>query len=344
MRPRRFTLRSLVLAAVVLSAVFGPLPAAGPATPAQAAEVVIKAITAWPLDCNCVTQYKRYIEEINKRGKGKVEIRLLGGPEVVKPFEQFQALRTGIADMTQTAGAYFVGETIEAAVVDMLDPTDFDKYLKGLRGTEALELVNQAYREKSGVRALGIMVGGTGFRFMMAKPVNGLDDLKGKRIRVFGTQGAKVVQYFGGSPQTIPPHELYPALQRGVVDGAIRAPDDAWSFGERDVYKSMIATPAQLSLGWAYIATRVWDKLPADVQKLLSATSVEFDPQVLRYFYDSDQKSAENLKARGMRVVEISQAEKTRLGEARMLYWEDIVAKSPALGARLRTILEPYSK
>ena len=35
--------------------------------------VTIRAIMAWPNDCNCVSQYKRYIEEVNKRGKGKVE-------------------------------------------------------------------------------------------------------------------------------------------------------------------------------------------------------------------------------------------------------------------------------
>ena len=339
---RLLSLMASVLALILAVAMPGLAPFGAP--PAQAAEVVIKAITAWPLDCNCVTQYKRYVEEVNKRGKGKVEIKFLGGPEVVKPFEQFQALRTGIADMTQTAGAYFVGETIEGAALDMLDPTDFDRYLKGLRGTEALEIINQAYREKSGVRALGIMVGGTGFRFMMAKPINGLEDLKGKRIRVFGTQGAKVVQHFGGSPQTIPPAELYPALQRGVVDGAIRAPDDAWSFGERDIYKGMIATPAQLSLGWAYIAIRAWDKLPPDVQQLLSTVAAEFDPQVLKYFYESDQKSIENLKAKGLRVVEIGAADKKRLADARMLYWDDIVSKSPGAGPRLRTMLEPYSR
>jgi TRAP-type C4-dicarboxylate transport system substrate-binding protein len=271
-----------------------------------------------------------------------VEIKLLGGPEVVKPFEQLQALRAGIADMTHTAGDYYVGETIEYAGLPMLDPTDFDKWLKGLRAGQ--EIVNQAYREKSGVRFMGITVAGTGFRFMMGKPISGLDDLKGKRIRVFGTQGAKAVQYFGGSPQTIPPAELYPALQRGVVDGAIRAPDDAWSFGERDVYKSMIDPPMQLAPGGTYIAVRVWDTLPPDVQKLLTSISEEFNPQVLKYFHQSDQKSIENLKAKGMRVVEIGAADKKRQAEARTQYWEDVVAKSPKYGARLRTILEPYSR
>src|SRR5919108_285240 len=249
------------VAELVVALVLVLLDAPGPGGPefARGAEpVTVRAITAWPLDCNCVSQYKRYIDETNKRGKGKIEIKLLGGPEVVKPFEQLQALRAGIADMTHSAGDYYVGETIEGAALAMLDPTDFDKYLKGFRAGR--DIINQAYREKSGVRLLGITVGGTGFRFMMGKPISGLDDLKGKRVRVFGTQGAKAAQYFGASPQTIPAHELYPALQKGVVDGAIRAPDDAWSFGERDVYKSMIATPMQLAPGSTYIAVRVWDK------------------------------------------------------------------------------------
>ncbi len=345
MRRNVLWLLTLISSAVILAVPGLPAPVSLSAAPAQAAEpVVIRAITAWPLDCNCVSQYKRYIDEINKRGKGKVEIKLLGGPEVSKAFEQFQALRTGIADMTHSASAYWVGETIEGSVMDILDPTDFDKYVKGLRGTEAMQVINQAYREKSQMHFLGIMVGGTGFRFLMAKPVNSLDDLKGKRIRVFGTQGAKTAQYFGASPQTIPANELYPALQRGVVDGAIRAPDDAWSFGERDVYKSMIATPLQFSPGGAYIAVRVWDKLSPEVQRLLSSVAVELEPQVLRYFADADAKSIENLKGKGMKVVEVGAADKKRLSEARTLYWEDIVAKSPTHGARLRSMLEPYSR
>jgi TRAP-type C4-dicarboxylate transport system substrate-binding protein len=334
---------TVVATVLALPALGVPVPTGS--TAAFAADpVVIRAITAWPLDCNCVSQYKRYIEEVNRRGKGTVEIKLLGGPEVVAAFEQFRALRSGIADMTHTAGGYFVGETIEGSVMDLLDPNDFAKYLKGLRGTRAADLMNQAYREKSQMRFLGIMVGGTGFRFLMTKPVASLDDLRGKRIRVFGTQGAKAVQFLGASPQTIPANELYPALQRGVVDGALRAPDDAWSFGERDVYKGMLDTPLQLAPGGAFVAVRVWDKLPAGVQQLLSTVAVELEPQVLDYFAKADAKAIESLKANGMNVAAVGDAERRRLAEARTLYWEDIVGKSPTLGAQLRSLLEPYSR
>lgn len=345
MRRKGAWLEGVVACVLILPILWTARLAPFEGTSALAADPIeIRAIAAWPLTCNCVSQYKRYVDEVNKRARGQVKIRLLGGPEVVAAFEQFQALRTGIADMTHTAGGYFVGETIEGSIMDLLDPTDFNRYLKGLRGTDAMQIVNQAYGEKSKVRFLGIMVGGTGFRFLMAKSISSLDDLKGTRIRVFGSQGAKAVQFFRGSPQTIPANELYTALQRGVVDGAIRAPDDAWSFGERDVYKSMIATPLQLAPGGIYIATRVWEKLPQDAQRLLSSVATEMEPGVLNYFAQSDAKAIENLKAQGMRVVEVSGADRKRLSDARNVYWDELVAKSPVFGSRLRAMLEPYTK
>jgi TRAP-type C4-dicarboxylate transport system substrate-binding protein len=106
----------------------------------------------------------------------------------------------------------------------------------------------------------------------------------------------------------------------------------------------MIATPLQLAPGGVFIATRVWDKLPKDVQQILSSVAIELEPQVLKYFRDSDTKAIENLKAKGLRVIEIGPADQKRQVEARSLYWEDVAAKSPKYGARLRAILEPYSK
>ncbi len=314
-----------------------------PATPADAAPVVIRAIAAWPLSCDCDLMYKKYIERVNKKGKGVVQIRLLGGPEVAPAFEQFQALRAGIADMTHSAGAYYAGETIEGAAMMLIEPADLKTYLKALRESGALELINEAYAKKSSMRFLGITVGGTGFRFLMAKPIKDLDGIKGKRIRASGAQDARAIQYLGGSPQTIPANELYTALQRGVVDGAYRAPNDAWSFGERDVYKAMIDTPIQLSPGGIYIATRVWDKLSDTVKNVLSQTSLDMEAEVLDYYYKADQASIKKLQANGMKIIKVDDAAKRRLTEARNAYWADLLKQSPEYGPRIQKALAPYN-
>ena len=43
------------------------------AAPADGKEVVIRAISAWPLSIDGNTWYKNYIKEVNKRGKGVVQ-------------------------------------------------------------------------------------------------------------------------------------------------------------------------------------------------------------------------------------------------------------------------------
>lgn len=58
-------------------------------SPLAADTVVIRAIAAWPVSCDCDTMYMKYFQEINKRGKGRLQIRFLGGPDVTPAFEQF---------------------------------------------------------------------------------------------------------------------------------------------------------------------------------------------------------------------------------------------------------------
>lgn len=337
---RRKPCLKAALLALLLSAAGWSLTAPAPA---DAAPVVIRAISAWPLSIDGNTWYKNYIEEVNERGKGVVHIRLLGGNEVASAFEQFQALRTGIADMTNSAPAYYVGETVEAAAMSLIPPDSLEKYLEALRESGALEIINKAYAEKSAMRFLGITVAGTGFRFLMATPIDDLDGLKGKRIRASGAQDAAAIQSLGGSPQTLPANELYTALQRGVVDGAYRAPNDAWSFGEHKVYKAMIATPIQFAPGGVYMPTRVWDKLPEAARKVLAGTIEELEPTILGYFRTNDQAAIERLRKNGMKVVEVDDAARKRLAEARNAYWPELLRQSPEYGPQIRKALAPYN-
>ncbi len=313
------------------------------AAPADAREVVIRAISAWPLSIDGNTWYKKYIEEVNKRGKGVVRIRLLGGNEVASAFEQFQALRTGIADMTNTAPAYYVGETIEAAAMSLIPPDSLETYLEALRKSGVMEIINKAYREKSSMRFLGITVAGTGFRFLMAKPIKDLDGIKGKRIRASGAQDAAAIRALGGSPQTIKANELYTALQRRTVDGAYRAPNDAWSFGEHKIYKAMIATPIQFAPGGIYMPTRAWDKLPENVTQLLEGTIAEMEPTILRYFRTNDNAAIKRLEKNGMKIIEVDAAARKRLADARNSYWPELLKQSPQYGPQIQKALARYN-
>lgn len=100
--------------------------------------------------------------------------------------------------------------------------------------------------------------------------VNGLADLKGKKIRVYSTTLGDFVEGVGGVSVTVPFAEVIPALEKGVVDCGITGTMSAYAAKWQQV-----ATHAYtLRVGWglAFGAMNLdkWKSMSADQQALLS--------------------------------------------------------------------------
>ena len=84
----------------------------------------------------------------------------------------------------------------------------------------APEFLMEPHDNGLGVR--GLFYGEEGFRhFFTVKPVNGLEDLKGMKLRVSNDPIMNgMVAGLGANATVVSFNELYSALQTGVVDGA----------------------------------------------------------------------------------------------------------------------------
>ena len=99
--------------------------------------------------------------------------------------------------------------------------------------------------------------------------VNGIEDLKGKKIRVYATTLGDFVEGVGGTSVTVPFAEVIPALEKGVVDCGIT--------GTMSAYKAkwhQVATHAYtLRVGWglAFGAMNMdkWNSLSDDQKAVL---------------------------------------------------------------------------
>ena len=87
------------------------------ATLAQAAEVTLKGISAWPKAFLLTPDFLRFIEEANKRGKGHFMIAHIGGPEISKPLAQSKGFRSGLYDLMFTAASYHRGVAPEVGAL-----------------------------------------------------------------------------------------------------------------------------------------------------------------------------------------------------------------------------------
>ena len=84
------------------------------AAQAVAKPIKLKAVTAWPLAYPSVDKFKEWVQKVNEMGEGRVEIDIIGGPEVTPMPEQIGALKRGVFDILLTAAGYYMGMIPEA--------------------------------------------------------------------------------------------------------------------------------------------------------------------------------------------------------------------------------------
>jgi len=310
----------------------------------DATPVVLKAAAAWPITSTSSTQWLEYIKEVNRRANGALVIDFVGGPEVVHPFEGFNALRAGIIDLVHTAAGYFGGEVPEGAAFSMLPAPpalSYQEIVDAWHTTGALELINGIYEEKAGVRSIGFQVGGQGFGLIMTEEVNSVADLKGLRIRVWDAMGAAIMTGAGAVPQTIPASELYTALQRGTVDGALRDPGAAWSQGEKDVYNTIVRPPVFSGSGGGFISVQAWNGLGPDLQKLLMDTSYGMAPGIFEWYAADEQYSVDEFAKVGTVERTFSMEDWKVLHDGHQSHWAAVGETSPAM-LEIKALLQPY--
>ena len=216
--------------------------------------------------------YKKWLwlqEEVKARSKGRLAIELttigelgLGGTEMLR------VLKTGVIDMAEVLPGYVASDfpMIEACDLPGIS-TSFEQSRKLYDAwTENVVAKNE---NLIGGKIVGSFCWST--MFMYTKfPLNSLADFKGKKIRVFAPAQARFLTALGGEPLSMTTADVYPSLQRGVIDGAITGTEHvkASSLWEVTKYMTNINIPPMGS--YVVIGSRALAKVPADLRGMFT--------------------------------------------------------------------------
>ncbi len=195
--------------------------AAALATPALAQEkatIEWKMVTSWPknLPGPGVTA-QRIADQVTKMSGGQLRIRLYAAGELVPALGVFEAVSAGTAQMAHTASFFWQGK-IPASVFFTAIPFGLlpHEHITWIEQGGGQTLWDELYAP-FGLKP--VMAGNTGVQMggWYKRDIAGLDDLKGLKIRMPGL-GGEVMRRLGATPVSLPPGELFQALQSGVLD------------------------------------------------------------------------------------------------------------------------------
>jgi TRAP-type transport system periplasmic protein len=301
------------------------------AAPLSAQESV-RAVSFVPKNHPVMTQANVWTDTVNEKLKGKLRINYVGGPEVIGRFQQQNAVRTGVVDMTFSVTADFQDELpeVSAFTLSKLGPAEE-------RSSGFYDAMVQSF-EKMNVRYIGRLQYGGFYLWTKKRPAK-LADLQGLKMRT-GALYDKMMRELGMVPVTINQPEVYTALEQGTVDGLGWPVFGVRSAGWARHVKFVVDMPFYgTSNVVALMTLDKWKKLPADVQTSLLAVTAEFEPKMVGYYQGEEQKEWKELDKIVTRV-KFSEAENKKfLDTAYDVEWGAIGKRvSPEMLARLRKL------
>ncbi|MGE3247407.1 MAG: TRAP transporter substrate-binding protein, partial [Beijerinckiaceae bacterium] len=212
---------------------------------------------------------ERLAQRINAMSGGRLRVDVFPAGQIVPAFGVLEAVSKGAAEMGHTASFFWDGKLPGAALFTTapygMGPLGHQTWIEQ-RGGQALW--DELYKPY-GVR--GLLAGNTGPSMggWFRNPVRSLSDIKGLRIRVAG-MGGEIYAALGATPQTIPPGDIFPALEKGAIDAVeLLAPvnDLPLGFYRHAPYYYMPGFNKPNGAGEGLISLAAFAKLPKDLQQ-----------------------------------------------------------------------------
>jgi tripartite ATP-independent transporter DctP family solute receptor len=169
----------------------------------------------------------------------------------------------------------------------------------------APEFLNEP--QELGLPVRGVFYGEEGFRhFFTVKPVTGIADFKGLKLRVSNDPVMNgMVEGLGANPTVVSFGELYSALQTGVVDGAEQPIANYKSNAFPEVANNLILDGHTLGAIQAVITDNAWAKLTENQQAAIMEAGADTQAFNADLSESAENKVLDELKSSGCNVVDV---------------------------------------
>lgn len=304
------------------------LPAAG------AAPLVLKLNHQFPADTPGSRVDQWFSDQVRIRTNGEVEIRIFWSNGLGEPRENLSLLRRGRIDMAAMSPGYFP-EALPLLAAPNSIPMAMDNVC------QASEIMAALLRE---IPELGEEAGANGIRplffhvlnpylLVTRSPVTRLEDLAGKRIRIWGKEMPKLIRAAGAIPVPLFLPDIYQAMDNGIIDGFPFSTDLIKAYKMYDLARHITEVVLWEGPSWAlWISRKTWETLSPAIQDVLTDISREARKMDVVEARSAEWNARNFLVGQGVRFHRFESGELEKWQAANPDFFQDFIRRSAASG------------
>lgn len=272
----------------------------------------------------------RYAELLENASNGEIQVQMMG-PETIPPLEQLEPTQNGLFQVLCTYPGFHTGSTTLLTGLESIDPNP-----EAFRESGAMEVIQKTYSEL-GVHAISVPLA-HGYWIYLNQGLSSRGDLSGLQIRALPPQHP-YISAIGGTPVVMSPAEMFSALERGVVEGALFPAAGAAGYGFAEVtdqYLDAGATAPHIIVANAAF----WDGLPEDVRATFDAQAKVLEHEVPETYDRLNAEEHDKMAAAGMELLTLDGEVADTLAEAIVSgAWSFAASRNPDAAEELRAIV-----
>ncbi len=219
-----------------------------------------------------------WAEQVGKVSGGNMKVKIYEPGKLVKAFEILEAVSAGKVDAGAAGAGFWAGKLPAAPIFSSIPfGPEADEYIAWLYQGNGLKLDQEMYDQAGyNVKVLPAVMLVPETAGWFRKPIETLDDLKGLKMRFYG-YGGQAMQKLGVSVSLMPPAELFPALEKGVLDAtefSMPTIDERLGFYKIAKYNYFPAWHQQATIVDVLINKDKWNSMSETQQQILEIVTM----------------------------------------------------------------------
>jgi TRAP-type transport system periplasmic protein len=294
--------------------------------------------------------YSNFVKGLQEKTGGRVKIKIYFSGVLGKTRDSFDMIKSGMVDMSDFIPNYVPGY-FPLTSIGQLPFTTAGKSHKGVE-IALNQLLKKGLLDKEYDNAKMLIMGTTDpLQLFLKKKITKMEDLRGLKVSSDGDICDDILRAWGVTPLPMPTAEIYMALEKGVLDGAMRnwAAAPAWKLHE--VTKYVVETNVTCTPIGIGMSLKAWNQLPPDIKKIWDAWSEESvgsivygaeDRNIMGYEIYGKRVSQPLFVSKGVELTQLPPSEMRKMQSAVVHLWDKWIENMEAKKLPGKKLMQEY--
>lgn len=272
----------------------------------------------------------RFAELLSEVSGGAITVQTFG-PETIPPLQQLEPVQMGLFQVLCTYPGFHTGAATLLTGLESMRPD-----VEGFRASGAEPIIAGVYADL-GLQLVSVPLG-HGYAAFLNRPLSEAGDLAGMQIRALPPQHPYLAA-LNGTPVVLPPAEMFSALERGVVDGALFPLAGATGYGFAEVTDRFFDIPGT-SPHVILANPDFWNGLSDETRAQVLEAAQRLEDEVPDTYTRLNTEERARLEENGVAPVTLSEEAAAALDAAVLSgSWAYAASRNPEAAEQLRAAI-----